>query len=118
MMKILFNLLVSTLAVLIAARLLPGVTVDSFGTAVVVEVVLGFVNAFLAPVLLRMRLSVNIPLLAAITFAVTGSLVILTARLIPGFRVSSFWWALAFALALSAINGIFHVFPRLPRSEP
>lgn len=117
-MRTLFNLLVSSIAVLIAARLLPGVTVDSFATAVVVAVVLGFVNAFLSPVLLRLRLSVNIPLLAALTFAVTGSLVLLTARLIPGFRVSSFWWALAFAFTLSAINILFHVFPRLPRSAP
>ncbi|MDO8803532.1 MAG: phage holin family protein [Elusimicrobiota bacterium] len=107
-MKILLNILVSGLAVFVAARLLPGVTVAGFGTAIAVAVVLGIVSAFLAPALLLLTLPLNIMTLGLFTFVIIGGLVMLTARMVPGFQVASFWWALAFALLLSVINAIFH----------
>ena len=113
-MKILLNILVSSFAVFVTARLLPGVTVDSFGTAIVVAVVLALVSAFLAPALLLLTLPLNIMTLGLLTFVIIGGLVMFTAHMVPGFQVASFWWALAFALLLSVINAIFHGV-RLPR---
>ena len=107
-MKILLNILVSSFAVFVTARLLPGVTVDSFGTAIVVAVVLALVSAFLAPALLLLTLPLNIMTLGLLTFVIIGGLVLFTAHLVPGFRVASFWWALVFALVLSVINALFH----------
>lgn len=107
-MKILLNLLVSSLAVFATARLLPGVTVDSFGTAIIVALVLALVSVFLAPALLLLTLPLNIMTLGLFTFVIIGALVLLTARLVPGFQVASFWWALVFALVLSVINAFFH----------
>jgi putative membrane protein len=107
-MKILLNLLVSSLAVLVTARLLPGVTVANFGTAIVVAVVLGLVSVFLAPALLMLTLPLNVLTLGLFTFVIIGALVMLTARLVPGFQVANFWWALVFALLLSLINAVFH----------
>lgn len=107
-MKILSHIFISSLAVLLAAHMLPGTKVDSFGTAVAVAVVLGLVNASLAPLLLLLTLSVNLLTLGLFTFVITGALVLLTARLVPGFHIASFWSALAFALLLSAIGAFFH----------
>lgn len=107
-MKILSHILISALAVLLTAHLLPGVRVDNFGTAVSVALVLGIVNASLAPLLVLLTLTVNLPTLGLFTFFITGGLVLLTAKLVPGFHATSFWSALAFALLLSAISGIFH----------
>ncbi|MFA6091470.1 MAG: phage holin family protein [Elusimicrobiota bacterium] len=107
-MKILINILVSSVAVFVTARLLPGVTVEGFGTAIVVAVVLGLVNAFLAPALLLLTLPLNMLTLGLFTFVIIGMLVMLTAHVVPGFRVAGFWWALAFALVLSVINAFFH----------
>ncbi len=107
-MKILINILVSSLAVFVTARLLPGVAVDGFGTALTVAVFIGIVDALLAPTLMFLSLSVGMLTLALFTFVVTGLLVMLAARAVPGFHVASFWWALAFALVLSAINAVFH----------
>ena len=118
-MKTLINVLVSSLAVFVAARLLPGVTVDSYGTAVVVAVVLGLVSALLSPaLLLLLTLPINIVTLGMFTFVIIAALVMLTAKLVSGFQVASFWWALAFALLLSAINAVFHGFPRAQRLAP
>ena len=46
-MSLILNILVSAVAVLVTGRLLRGVTIDGFGTAVVVAIVLGLVNAVL-----------------------------------------------------------------------
>jgi putative membrane protein len=105
-MRILAHVLISAVAVFVAARILPGVSVDGFGTALVVAVVLGLVNALLRPLLLLLTLPLNILTLGLFTFVIIGGLVQLTAAIVPGFRVASFWWALGFALTLSLINAV------------
>jgi putative membrane protein len=107
-MRILVHLLISAVAVFVAARILPGVTVDGFGTALVVAVVLGLINISLRPLLLLLTLPLNILTLGLFTFVIIGGLVQLTSALVPGFHVASFWWALAFALTLSLINSLLH----------
>jgi putative membrane protein len=107
-MRTLAHLLISAVAVFAAARVLPGVRVDSFGTAVVVAVVLGVVNALLKPLLLLLTLPLNILTLGLFTFVIIGGLVELTAAIVPGFRVASFGWALAFAFVLWLINSVAH----------
>ena len=107
-MKILLNILVSTLAVLVTAWVLPGVTVDSFTAALAVAAVLGIVTALLAPTLVLMSLTLNPPALALFTFVLTGLLVLMTTRVVPGFHVANYWWALAFAFVLSGINAFFN----------
>ncbi len=107
-MKILLNLLVSGLAVFVTARLLPRGTVDSFGTSIIVALVLALVSVFLAPALLLLTLPLNILTLGLFTFVIIGALVLFTAKMVPGFQVASFWWALVFAFVLSVINAFFH----------
>ena len=107
-MRILLNILISSVAVFVTAKLLPGVRIADFTTALVVAVVLGVVNAFLRPLLLILTLPLNILTLGLFTFVIIGGLVQFTAYLVPGFHVASFWWALAFALVLSVINSVLH----------
>jgi len=109
-MKILINLILSALAVFVTARILPGVTLDGFMTALVVAVVLGAVNAVLRPILLILTLPINILTLGLFTFVIIGGLVQLVSWLVPGFQVASFWWALVFALVLWIINAVLHGF--------
>jgi putative membrane protein len=111
-MQILVHVLIGAVAVFVAARVLPGVAVDGFGTAVVVSVVLGVVNALLRPALLILTLPINILTLGLFTFVIIGGLVQLTTALVPGFHVASFWWALAFALTLSVINSFLQSLER------
>ncbi|HCC48522.1 MAG TPA: hypothetical protein DEQ38_10480 [Elusimicrobia bacterium] len=103
-MKIILNLFLSALAVFVTAQLLPGVKLDGFMTAVVVAVVLGVVNALLRPLLLLLTLPVNVLTLGLFTFVIIGGLVKLVSWLVPGFHVTSFWWALVFAAVLWVIN--------------
>ena len=112
-MNIILNVLVSSIAVFVTGRLLSGVTIDGFGTAIIVALVLGLVNAVLGPILLFLTLPINVLTLGLFTFVITGALVMLTAAMVPGFKVASFWWALGFALVLALVNAAFHALTRV-----
>lgn len=112
-MGIVLNILVSAVAVLVTGKLLSGVTVDGLGTAIVVAIVLGIVNGVLGPVLFALTLPINVLTLGMFTFVIIAALVMLTAALIPGFKVASFWWALGFAFVLAVVNSAFHAVARV-----
>lgn len=103
-MRFLINLLVGGLAVFISAYILPGVSVDSFLTAIFVAVVLGLVNAFIKPLLIILTLPVEILTLGLFIFVINAVLVLLVAAIVPGFKVSGFWTALIFSIVLSLVS--------------
>ncbi|MBI4226127.1 phage holin family protein [Candidatus Roizmanbacteria bacterium] len=107
-MRLVLNLLINGFAVFVAARLLPGVIIDSFFTAVLVSVGLGIVNIFIKPIVLLMTLPINIVTLGLFTFIINGLMVILVSTFIPGFVVQNFGWAMLFSLVLWAVNFVFN----------
>jgi len=112
-MNLILNILVSAVAVLVTGRLLSGVTVNGFGTAILVAIVLGVVNAVLGPILLFLTLPLNVLTLGLFTFVIIAVLVMISAAIVPGFKVASFWWALGFAFVLAFVNGVFHMVTRV-----
>ncbi len=107
-MKILINLLINGLAVFVTAKILPGVVVDSFVTAIIVAIVLGLVNTFLKPILLLLTLPVTILTLGLFAFVINALMVLIVAALVSGFQVKNFWWALLFSLVLSLVTSVLH----------
>ena len=103
-MKLFINLLVSSLSVFITAYILPGVTLDSFTTALIVAVVLGLINAIIRPVLIILTLPITIITLGLFTFIITGVSVVLVDYIVEGFSVDSFLWAMVFGLVLSLVS--------------
>lgn len=103
-MLILLTLLLSSIAVYVTAQILPGVRLDGFGTAVVVAVVLGLVNAFIRPLLLILTLPINILTLGLFTIVIMGFCSWIVSQIVPGFTFASFWWAMGFALVLALVN--------------
>jgi len=108
MAEILLKWLASTVAILVAGSLLPGVRVDGFRTAFIAALMLGFANAFLRPVVLILTLPINLLTLGLLTFAINACFVLLTAYLVPGFEVEGFWWALLFSLVLALVNFVLN----------
>lgn len=104
-MKILIRLVLSTIAVLVAALLLRGVHADTWQTALLVAVVLGLLNAFVRPLLILLTLPVTLLTLGIFILIINAGMVMLAARIVPGFVVDGFWWALAFSLVQWAVQG-------------
>ena len=103
-MGFLINWLVSGLAIVIAAYLLPGIKLTGFFAALVTALVLGLINAVIKPVLLLLTLPINILTLGLFTLVINALLILLTAKIVPGFQVDGFWWAVAFSVVLTLVN--------------
>lgn len=102
----LINWIVSTLAILASAYILPGVSVNSFLAALSAALVLGLVNAILKPILILLTLPINFLSMGLFTLVINAGLVMLTASIVPGFFIASFWWAFLLGLILSIISTI------------
>lgn len=115
-MKILINLIISAIAVLLTDLLLPGVSLGDLGetngliTALLTAAVLGLLNAVLKPILVFFTLPVTVVTLGLFLLVINAVIVLIAARLVPGFTVDSFWWALGFSLVLSIVQGILNAF--------
>lgn len=103
-MKPVARFLVTAICVVISAYILPGIGVDSFWSAIVVAAILGLLNAFVKPVLIFFSIPVTIVTLGLFLFVINGFTVWLTSRIVPGFHVDTFWWAVLFSIVLSIIN--------------
>jgi putative membrane protein len=103
-MLLLIRWLIYALAILIAAYLLPGVSITGFGAALVAALVLGLVNTVLRPFLLLLTLPINILTLGLFTLVINTLMILLTSAVVKGFAVRNFWWALLFGVILSVVN--------------
>ncbi|HVY67311.1 MAG TPA: phage holin family protein, partial [Patescibacteria group bacterium] len=76
-MPFIINWLLATIAVILAAYLLPGVQVSGWLAALAVAVVLGLINAFIRPVLVLLTLPINILTLGLFTIVINAVLILL-----------------------------------------
>jgi putative membrane protein len=107
-MNTLGHWLVTTVAIIITAYLLPGVSVSGLVPALVAAMVLAIINVFLKPILIILTLPINIVTLGLFTFVINVLLIQLTSAVVPGFDVASFWWALLFSLILSLVSSFLY----------
>lgn len=99
--------LLSGLAVLLAAYLLPGVTVEHYGYALLVAVVLALANVLVKPLLVILTIPLTIFTFGLFLLVINALIILLVDYLVPGFHVDNFWWALLFSLILSLFNSMF-----------
>lgn len=105
------RLIISALAVLITALTLDGVTVDPWWWAVIVAIVLGFVNSWIKPLVKLLALPINLLTLGLFTLVINAAMVMLCSWLIGShFEVDSFWWALGFSIVLTLVSWMLHLF--------
>ncbi len=108
-MKIIFNLFVNSLAVFIASYLIAGVNVTGITSIVVTVVVLGVLNTFLKPIVKIITLPINILTLGLFSIIINTGIILLTAYLVEGFSITSFFTALIFSITLSLISSFLSI---------
>lgn len=109
-MQILISIFLNALAVYITAAILPGVHISSIVNTLVVAVVLGLINTFIKPIISIFALPFTILTLGLFSFVISGLMVLLVSKIVPGFTVDNFLWAMAFALVLSIVNSFLGMF--------
>ncbi|HNQ85195.1 MAG TPA: phage holin family protein [Deltaproteobacteria bacterium] len=105
-MGILVKWLLMTVAIIITAYVLPGVSIQGFGTALLAALVLGLINAVLRPILLVLTIPLTVITLGLFIFILNGLLVLLASVLVSGFSVVNIWWAILFSLVFSVVSFI------------
>lgn len=103
-MNLLLRWITISLVLLACAYVFPAIQVENIFAALVAAIILGLINAILKPLLIILTLPINILTLGLFTFVINALLVLFAASLVPGFSISSFWWALLLSLILSIAN--------------
>lgn len=106
-MRIIIELLLTGIAVSVAAFLAPGVWVDGFLSALIAGILLAIANATIGTILRIFTFPVNILTLGLMSFVITVLMVLLVDSMMKGFETEGFWAALIFALILSIIKMVF-----------
>lgn len=107
-MGFIFNILGTAAAVLVAAYLLPGVSISDVPTAIIVALVLALLNTFVKPVLIILTIPVTLVTLGLFLLVINILIIKWTASLVSGFEVESWLAALLFSLIVSLVNSVFH----------
>ena len=107
-MNTILRLLLTAAICFVLAKVLPGVSVDTFWNAILFAFVLSLLNVFVKPVMIVLTFPVTIITLGLFLFVINALFVLLASILVDGFVVENFWWALLFALILSIINAIIN----------
>jgi putative membrane protein len=86
------------------AHLLKGIHVTDFWTALVFAIVLALLNMFIRPLLVLLTFPVTFITLGLFLFVINALVVLLASKIVDGFSIDNFWWALLFSIILSIIT--------------
>ena len=103
-MRLLAIWIINALALLALPYVVPSVHVASFGTALIVALVLWLINAVLRPLLILLTLPVTLLTLGLFIFVINALLFQLAGNLVDGFNVGGFWSALFGSVVYSLIS--------------
>ena len=99
---------ITILAVLVAANVVKGIHYDTLAGLIVATLLLGFLNAFLRPLLLFLSLPLLIVTLGLFTLIINATLLYFVGQLVTTFHVDSFvaafWGGVVISLVSMPLN--------------
>lgn len=101
---------VSALAFLATAYVVPGFKVGGFGAALIAAIVVGIGNALLWPLFAFLTLPLTIITFGLFLFVVNGIVIKICAALVPGFEVTTWTAAIIGSIVLTVFGSIFRWF--------
>ena len=104
MKNFLVNLLISAIAIGIAAYVIPGVQVDGILAAIIVALLLWVANATVGSILRFITAPINLLSLWIMSFIIWVLMILLVSSLYGGFEVDGFWIAVLFALVVTIVQ--------------
>jgi putative membrane protein len=115
MKELLIKWIVNSTALLVVAHIVSGVVIDDWVAVFIAALVLGFLNAFLRPVLIFLTLPVSILSLGLFTLFINAFLFYLAAHLVRGFHVTGYWQAFVAAFVFSVVSFLLNMVLRADR---
>jgi len=103
-MRLVLTWIINAAALFAVPYLMHSVSVTSIGAALVAALLLGLVNTLVRPLLLLLTLPVTVLSLGLFIFVINGFMFWLVAKVVDGFHVDSFGYAIIAALLYSVIS--------------
>ena len=108
MIKLLANWVLNAFALFIVSKIIPGIQLRDFWSALIAVVVIGLVNTLIKPLLVLLTLPITFLTLGLFTFVINAGMLLLATKFTPGFTVDGFWTALVGSVLLSLISTLLH----------
>ncbi len=105
-MNLIIKLLLTALAVVVLSKILPGVAVEGYGSAIIVAIVIALLRLLVKPILVLLTLPITIVTFGLFLLIINAIIILMADYFVAGFDVSSIWWALLFSLLLSLFQSI------------
>ena len=102
--------LFTALGLWVASAVLAGVHSTGFLAILGAGLLLGLVNAVIRPLIIILTLPVTILTLGFFILVINAAMVGLVAKLLHGFSVDGFWWAVATAIIVSIVSWCANTF--------
>ncbi len=107
-MGFIIKVLITAVAVYVAAYLLPGVTISDAKTTIIVALVLALLNTFIKPILVILTIPITLITLGLFLLIINALMVKWTASLVDGFQVAGWWPALLVSLIVTVVSYILN----------
>jgi len=95
---------ITALSLWVASHIFGGIRFDDLSSLIVSALLLGFANAIVKPLLIVMTLPLTFLTFGLFLLVINALMILLVARLVRGFSVSSFWTAFFASIFISLLS--------------
>jgi putative membrane protein len=107
------NWFLGALALWLVARIIPGIEVRDFGSALIATLIIGVVNAIVGPILKILGLPFILLTLGLFLLVINAALLKLASLFTPGFRVRGFLSAVLGSVVLTIVTYVLRAMVRI-----
>ena len=100
----LIRMLITSLGLWVASRMVPGMSISGFGTLLGAALLLGFVNAVVRPLLVLLTLPISIMTLGIFLLVINGAMLALVASLFNNFTIDGLFSAILGSVIVSLVS--------------
>ena len=115
MLRLIVHWLLSALALVIVAHVVPGFYITGLGAALIAAVVIGLINATIGVFLKVITFPLTVLTLGIFWFVINALMIELATHLVSGFKVRSFGAAFVGAIVLALVNVVLKAL--VPKGE-
>ena len=104
MLNLLLGWLASAISLLVVAYFVPGFHVDTFVTALIAAIVIGFINGTLGFLVKLVTFPLRLLTLGLLSLVINAAMLWIATYFVTGFRIDTFVTALVGSVCLSIVN--------------
>jgi len=96
--------LINALGIFFMTWLIPGVSLDSFGAAIITTILIAILNAFIFPIFSRLALPLTVITLGLGSLIINGIIIMFLANIIPGLHIQGLLSSVVFIFGITIVN--------------